>query len=100
MSGSTPEQRGTMSRRAFVGAGAAAGATAAMVAAGAPALAGPVRVTPLAASASAPQALGAANPALTYMTVDAFAFTNDSTTAGNERIYQDITGVQPVTPNQ
>jgi hypothetical protein len=102
MSEATPNERGhTMSRRTFAGLGVAAGATAAVAALPAvPALAGPPRVTPLVAGASRPQALGAPNPALTYMTLDAFAFFNDSTTGSNQRVYQDNTGVQPLNANE
>jgi len=57
-------------------------------------------VTPLATGASSPEALGTVNPALTYMTLDAFAFFNDSTTGLNQRVYQDITGVQPLNANE
>jgi hypothetical protein len=91
----------SMSRRAFAGLGVAAGATAAIAALpGVPALAGPPRVTPFAVGDASPQALGAVNPALTYMTLDAFAFFNDSTFAPNSRVYQDNTGVQPLNPNE
>jgi hypothetical protein len=102
MSGQIPDERGqTMSRRTFAGLGAAAGATAAIAGLQAvPALAGPPRVTPFVAGASAPLALGTPNPALTYMTLDAFAFFNDSTTGTNQRVYQDVTGVQPLNANE
>jgi hypothetical protein len=106
MSEEQTDTRRGLSRRAFTGLGLAAGATAAVVALpGVPALAGPPTVTPIAAGALQPDALGTANPALTYMTLDAFAFFNDSTTistppgTANQRIYQDATGVQPAAAN-
>src|SRR5947209_5121255 len=102
MSDEKGNERGTLSRRAFTGLGVAAGATAAIAALGAvPAVAGPPSVTPLAAGGLLPQALGTVNPALTYLTLDAFAFFND-TTAGptDARVYQDITGVQPLQANE
>jgi hypothetical protein len=101
MSESTADERGhVMSRRAFAGLGAVAGATAAMAAFPAvPALAGPPTVTPYVAGGLRPEALGTPNPALTYMTLDAFAFFNDSTTGTNQRVYQDNTGVQPLIAN-
>jgi hypothetical protein len=106
MSQEPADTRGGLSRRAFTGLGLAAGATAAAVAAlpGVPALAGPPTVTPVAAGALQPDALGAANPALTYLTLDAFAFFNDSTiitplNPAGQRVYQDATGVQPLAPN-
>jgi hypothetical protein len=89
-------ERGGLSRRAFAGLGAAAGAAAAVAALpGAPALA--ASGMPLASGSADPAALGAVNPALTYLTLDAFAFFTDTTT--ETRIYQDITGVQPLTVN-
>ena len=102
MTAQTPDGRGhTMSRRTFAGLGAAAGATAAAALLPAvPAVAGAPRVTPFVAAGSAPQALATPNPALTYMTLDAFAFFNDSTTGTNQRVYQDITGVQPLNANE
>jgi len=102
MTAQPPDERGhTMSRRTFAGLGAAAGATAAAALLPAvPALAGPPQVTPFVATASSPQALATPNPALTYMTLDAFAFFNDSTTGTNQRVYQDITGVQPLNANE
>jgi hypothetical protein len=93
------DEHGKFSRRTFAGLGVAAGATAAVAALPGVALAGPARVTPITAAGLTPSALGVANPALTYLALDAFAFFNDSTTAGNARIYQDITGVQPLTVN-
>jgi hypothetical protein len=97
---------GGLTRRAFTGLGLAAGATAAVAALpGVPALAGPPSVTPITAGALKPDALGAPNPALTYLTLDAFAFFNDSTviapmSAANQRVYQDATGVQPDAANE
>jgi hypothetical protein len=96
MSDETTSERATLSRRAFAGLGVAAGATAAIATVtGVPALAGPPRITPIATGASLPQALGPVNPALTYMPIDAFAFLTDTLAP---RVYQDITGVQPLTP--
>ena len=90
----------SMSRRTFAGLGAAAGATAALATLpGVPAIAGPPTVTPIATSLTRPEALGTVNPALTYMTLDAFAFFNDSTTGTNTRVYADNTGVQPLVPS-
>ena len=81
-----------MSRRAFA---AAFGATAAIAALpGIPAVAAPPNVTPITSDVE-PDALGAVNPALTYLMLDAFAFFNDSTFGNTGRIYQDVTGVQP-----
>ena len=100
MSDTPKNQHNGISRRTFAGLGAAAGATAALASLpGVPAIAGPPTVTPIATTLGRPEALGTQNPALTYMTLDAFAFFNDSTTTGNARVYQDITGVQPLTPN-
>ena len=83
---------GLMSRRAFA---AAFGATAAIAALpGIPAVAAPPSVTPITSDVE-PDALGAVNPALTYLMLDAFAFFNDSTFGNTGRIYQDVTGVQP-----
>jgi hypothetical protein len=97
MSEQLPIER-RLSRRAFAGLGAAAGAAAAVATLpGAPALAGPATAAPLASASADPAALGAVNPALTYMMLDAFAFFTDTTT--ETRIYQDITGVQPLTVN-
>src|SRR6266508_915313 len=101
MSEQTSNEHGGMSRRTFTGLGAAAGVTAAIsVLPGVPALAGPPRVTPLASGELAQKALGPVNPALTYPTLDAFAFFNDSTIPPNARVYQDITGVQPLNPSE
>jgi hypothetical protein len=87
---------GRISRRAFAGLGAAAGATVAVAALpGVPAVAGPPPVAP--AASLHPEELGKANPALTYATLDAFAFFPDG--KAEQRIYQDITGVQPATAN-
>src|SRR5215207_4495560 len=87
----------SMSRRTFAGLGAAAGATAALATLpGVPAIAGPPTVTPIATGLTRPEALGTVNPALTYMTLDAFAFFNDTTVAPNTRVYADNTGVQPI----
>jgi hypothetical protein len=87
-----------LSRRTFAGLSAAAGATAAIATLpGVPAVAGPPTITPLAAGTLRPEALGTLNPALTYMTLDAFAFFNDSTTEMHQRVYQDTTGVNPLT---
>jgi hypothetical protein len=95
----TSDDHGKISRRAFTGLGVAAGATAAVAALPGVAMAGPGRVTPITAAGLTPSALGTANPALTYLSLDAFAFVVDSTVPPNVRIYQDITGVQPDPPN-
>ena len=42
-----------------------------------------------------PEAVGAAIPGLTYVSFDAFQFFDDS----GKRIYQDLTGSQPINPN-
>lgn len=98
MTEDTTNKRGFMSRRAFA---AAAGATTAIAALpGVPALAGPPSVTPIANGDFEPEALGTVNPALTYVMLDAFAFFNDSTFGTNTRVYQDITGVQPLNANE
>src|SRR5262245_48727297 len=101
MSGSTANDGAGLSRRAFAGLGAAAGVTAAMtVLPAVPAVAGPTRTTLLPLRAPRPRALAAPDAGLTYAQLDGFAFVNDSIgTPGEERIYQDNTGVQPVTAN-
>jgi hypothetical protein len=92
------DQRGLMSRRAFA---AAAGATAAFATLpGVPVLAGPPTVTPIGGGAVSAEALGAVDPGLTYLMLDAFAFLNDSTFPPHTRVYKDITGVQPLNPNE
>jgi hypothetical protein len=101
MSEETTNERAGMSRRTFAGLGAAAGAAAAVATLpGMPAaFAGGRSATVVGAQAS-PSALGAVNPALTYLPLDAFAFETDATFdgAGNGRVYQELTGVQPITP--
>jgi hypothetical protein len=101
MSDETTNERGLLSRRAFAAAAGAATAIAALP--GVPAVAGPTAITPITTDTSdefGTQALGAVNPALTYVMLDAFAFFNDSTNGTNTRIYQDITGVQPLLANE
>ncbi|HXJ77929.1 MAG TPA: hypothetical protein VMS64_04520 [Candidatus Methylomirabilis sp.] len=98
------DERNLMSRRAFTAAfGAATAALATLP--GVPAVAGPPTVTPVSpARVVLPNALGAVNPALTYVMLDGFAFIPDfipdgSGLTGAGRIYQDITGVQPSAVN-
>jgi len=101
MSEEIANERVTISRRAFAGLGAAAGAAAAVAALpGMPAAFAGSRPATLVGAQVSPSALGPVNPALTYLPLDAFAFETDSTFdgGGNGRVYQDLTGVQPITP--
>jgi len=101
MSQEIANERVTISRRAFAGLGAAAGAAAAVAALpGMPAAHASTRSATLVGAQTSPSALGAVNPALTYLPLDAFAFETDATFdgGGNGRVYQDNTGVQPITP--
>jgi len=101
MSEEIANERVTISRRAFAGLGAAAGAAAAVAALpGMPAAFAGTRSAAFVGAHMSPSALGPVNPALTYLGLDAFAFESDSTFdgAGNGRVYQDTTGVQPITP--
>ena len=87
------DSAGAVSRRLFAGLGAAAGATALMAAlpGGSASAAAPGGF-----ALPRPEVLGATNPALTYLPLDAFAFFTDSTLAGQDRFHEDLTGVQPL----
>src|SRR3954454_19270394 len=101
MSQEIENERVKISRRTFAGLGAAAGAAAAGGALpGVPAAFARTRSAAVVGDEVSPSALGPVNPALTYLPLDAFAFETDATFdgGGNGRVYQDITGVQPITP--
>ena len=89
-----PSTSGVTRRDALIGLGAVAGAAAA------------ITVLPFTANAAgsvrsvvptrAGELVGAAIPGLTYVGLDAFGFFDDD----GERIYQTLTGSQPLVPNQ
>lgn len=89
-------QRSGVSRRFVLRAGAAGAATALGVA-GADAAAGapPVGAVDRLAGRAEPQTLGAKRAGLTYLQLDGTAFFPGF--LGDGRVYQEITGVQPVT---
>ena len=93
----TSNRRALISRRTFGGLGVVAGAAAAV--ASLPGAAGAATATSSLLSTAQPQALGPADPSLTYLSLDAFAFFTDSTIDAQGRIYQDATGVQPSVVN-
>lgn len=80
-----------VSRRLFAGLGAAAGASAIMAALPG----GSASAAPAGFAIPRPEVFGAQNPALTYVQIDGFAFWPDSFVGTQDRVYQDITGVQP-----
>src|SRR3954470_15711582 len=72
MSEEIENERVTISRRAFAGLGAAAGAAAAVAALpGVPAAFAGTRSAALVSAEATPSALGAVDPALTYLPLDA-----------------------------
>jgi hypothetical protein len=86
------DQPGGLTRRQIIAGAGAAAAGAAVLGAGLPGRAG------ASAPAAVPQAVAPAIPGLTYKSIDGVAFDVAETTT-NRRIWQDITGIQPLTPN-
>jgi len=86
-----------LSRRGLIGGAAAlgAGAAVALGASGADALSPPATADQPTLGATA---LDPTNPALSHLPIDALAFFTFSTAGNDTRRYQDLTGIEPVTP--
>jgi hypothetical protein len=91
MSDEDRNESNEFSRRGLIGAAAALGAGAVVALNASSTLAAP-------SPAGQIEALGPVNAALTYLPIDALAFFTFSTAGNDNRIYQDLTGVQPATP--
>ena len=89
-----PSTSGVTRRDALIGLGAVAGAAAAITVL--PFTANAAGSVPSVVPARAGELVGAAIPGLTYVGLDAFGFFDDD----GKRIYQTLTGSQPLTVNQ
>ncbi len=95
MSEPTATSSGVSRRDALIGLGAVAGAAAAVTAF--PFTAGAAGPTPTVLPAQSGELLGPSIPGLTYLGIDAFAFTTATLGAGGvQRLYQTETGMEPV----
>jgi len=83
------DDRNQLSRRALIGGLGAAGAAVGLIG---------LSSGPIARAAGVPEAISPAITGLTYLGLDAFAFDVAGTNTTQRRIYQTITGVQPLTP--